>query len=127
MTQRPILGGASYSEGAYNPWPWLDTQTDAEAMASEVSQWPSQYGCDGIDLDIETGAGDSDEAAANLVAFVVALKQLAPNLYVGQPVFGYPTVLVFLCLRPSAKDQRKGKVNESICTCSWGWGRLMAN
>ena len=28
-----------------------------EAMAAEVAQWPAKYGCDGVDLDIETGAG----------------------------------------------------------------------
>ena len=26
-------------------------------MASEVATWPDKYGCDGIDLDIEEGAG----------------------------------------------------------------------
>jgi hypothetical protein len=28
-------------------------------MAAEVAKWPSLYGCDGIDLDIENGAGEN--------------------------------------------------------------------
>ncbi len=27
-------------------------------MAAQVAQWPSLYKCDGIDLDLEQGAGD---------------------------------------------------------------------
>ncbi len=54
-----------------NPWPWLVSRTVAEAMADQVSQWTDQYpGCDGIDIDIETGAGDDPAAGENLVYFI---------------------------------------------------------
>jgi hypothetical protein len=41
----------------FNPWKWLTSKEAAEAMATEVATWPDKYGCDGIDLDIEEGAG----------------------------------------------------------------------
>jgi hypothetical protein len=89
---RIFAGGYSYSQGSYNPWPWLTSRSAAEDMAAQVAQWPSKYGCDGIDLDIETGAGDTAEAGPNLVAFVARLKALRPDIHVSQPVFGYPQV-----------------------------------
>ena len=52
------LGGIGYSQ-KYNPWTWLTSASAAEAMAAEVAKWPSLYGCDGIDLDIENGAGEN--------------------------------------------------------------------
>jgi len=52
-----IQGGYAYSIDT-NPWPWLTSQSAAEAMAIEVAKWPSLYNCDGIDLDLEEGAGD---------------------------------------------------------------------
>ena len=61
-------------------------------MAQQVAQWPSLYNCDGIDLDIEAGAGDAPGAGDNLVAFITRLKQLVPNFHVSQPVYGYPQV-----------------------------------
>jgi hypothetical protein len=85
-------GGFGYSIGAYNPWPWLVSQAAAEAMAVKVAQWPSLYKCDGIDLDIEAGAGDQASAGQNLVHFVRKLRQLVPNIYIGQPTYGYPQV-----------------------------------
>lgn len=84
------IGGQAYSEKP-NPWEWLTSQSKAEAMAAEVAQWPEKYGCDGIDLDIETGAGSTDEAGHNLVFFVAKLKALAPRMIVTQPVFGSPS------------------------------------
>jgi len=27
-------------------------------MAEKVAEWPQKYGCDGIDLDLEDGAGN---------------------------------------------------------------------
>jgi GH18 family chitinase len=83
------IGGQAYSQG--ESWDWLTSVAKAEAMAAEVAKWPEQYGCDGIDLDIETGAGNVQGAGANLVAFVAKLKQLAPKMIVTQPVFGSPS------------------------------------
>ena len=59
-------------------------------MAVNVAAWPTLYGCDGIDLDIEEGAGDPTSAGANLDFFIKKLRQLVPNIYIGQPVYGYP-------------------------------------
>ena len=51
------IGGYAYSL-APNPWAWLTSQEAAEAMAVEVATWRDLYNVDGIDLDIEAGAGD---------------------------------------------------------------------
>merc|ERR1712002_62009 len=85
------LGGYLYSLNT-NPWPFLTSQAAAEAKAEEIAQWPDLYGCDGIDLDIETGAGNSQESGVNLVHFVKKLKSLQPKMIVNQPVYGYPQV-----------------------------------
>lgn len=84
------IGGQAYSSKP-NPWEWLTSQEKAEAMAAEVAQWPEKYGCDGIDLDIETGAGGASGAGENLVFFIAKLKELAPKMIVTQPVFGAPS------------------------------------
>jgi hypothetical protein len=76
----------------YIPWKWLTSKEAAEAMAEEVASWPDKYGCDGIDLDIEEGAGSRPEAGPNMVHFVKRLRQLKPNIIVGQPAYGYPAV-----------------------------------
>ena len=78
------IGGQAYSEKP-NPWEWLTSTAKAEAMAVEVAKWPSLYGCDGIDLDIETGAGAAKGAGAALVAFVAKLKSLAPAMVITPP------------------------------------------
>ena len=75
-----------------NPWPWLTTQEAAEKMAEKVAQWPDLYGCDGIDLDLEEGAGNPPEAGPNMIHFVRKLKELNPKMYVNQPVYGFPNV-----------------------------------
>jgi len=85
------VGGYSYSIKP-NPWPFLASASAAATMAREVATWPSKYGCDGIDLDIETGAGDASGAGPNLVTFVQTLKQQNPSMIVTQPVYGYPQV-----------------------------------
>lgn len=85
------IGGYAYSIDT-NPWPWLTSQSAAEAMAIEVAKWPSLYNCDGIDLDLEEGAGDQPDAGPNMVHFVRKLRQLVPNIYIGQPTYGYPKV-----------------------------------
>ena len=86
------LGGAAYSKGTYASWPWLASQAAAEAMAARVAQWPTLYSCDGIDLDIEEGAGDLSNAGVNMVFFIRKLRQLVPSIYIGQPTYGIPTV-----------------------------------
>jgi len=83
------IGGEAYSSHA---WPWLSSPQAAESMANEVATWRTKYGCDGIDLDIESGAGDSTSAGTNLVHFLETLKQKDPGILVTQPVYGYPGV-----------------------------------
>lgn len=61
-------------------------------MAVEVSTWPEKYGCDGIDLDIEEGAGDHELASENIIHFVNKLRSLQPDIIIGQPTYGYPQV-----------------------------------
>jgi len=85
------LGGYLYSLNT-NPWPFLTSQAAAESMAETTAQWPDLYGCDGIDLDIESGAGNSEESGVNMVHFLTKLKALQPNMIVNQPVYGYPQV-----------------------------------
>jgi len=85
------VGGYSYSIKP-NPWPFLASSAAAQSMAREVATWSSKYGCDGIDLDIETGAGDASGVGPNLVTFIKTLKSLNPSFIVTQPVFGYPQV-----------------------------------
>jgi len=85
------IGGYSYSIKP-NPWDWLTSKDKAEAMAARVAKWPEQYGCDGIDLDLEEGAGSRPEAGANMIHFIRRLKELSPDIIVSQPVYGYPQV-----------------------------------
>jgi len=85
------IGGYAYSVDP-NPWDWLTTREKAEEMAVEVAGWRNSYGIDGIDLDIEAGAGDKAEAGPNLVHFIRKLKSLQPGLVVSQPSYGYPQV-----------------------------------
>lgn len=84
------IGGQAYSEKP-SPWDWLTSTSKAEAMAAEVAQWPTLYGCDGIDLDIESGAGNAAGAGLHLIEFVAKLQSLAPHMIVTQPVFGSPS------------------------------------
>jgi chitinase len=85
------LGGYAYSVKV-NPWPWLTSKEAAEEMAERVAEWPEKYGCDGIDLDIEDGAGDAEGAGKNMIHFVRKLKELQPKMIIGQPTYGYPAV-----------------------------------
>eukprot|EP00128_Syssomonas_multiformis_P008591 Colp12_sorted_trinity150504_noHs@34772 len=59
------IGGYTYSLDP-NPWTWLTSQAAAEKMAETVATW-TQFGADGIDLDLETGAGDAADAGKNLI------------------------------------------------------------
>jgi len=81
------IGGILYST-QYNPWHWLTSKEAAEDMAVQVANWK----CDGIDLDIEEGAGDASGAGQNLVHFVNKLRSIRPNIIIGQPTYGYPAV-----------------------------------
>ena len=85
------IGGYAYSLKP-NPWHWLTSRAAAEEMAEKVARWPEQYGCDGIDLDLEEGAGSNKVAGPNMVHFVRKLKELAPGIIVSQPTYGYPQV-----------------------------------
>jgi len=84
------IGGQAYSVKP-NPWKFLESEDAAIAMAESVAKWDTQYGCDGIDLDIETGAGSQSKAAKYLPVFVAKIKELNPNFIVTQPVFGSPS------------------------------------
>merc|ERR1712106_202386 len=85
------IGGYAYSIKP-NPWHWLLTKEAAEAMAVNVAEWPEKYGCDGIDLDLEEGAGAKAEAGPNMIHFIRKLRGLKPDLIISQPVYGYPQV-----------------------------------
>jgi hypothetical protein len=85
------IGGQTYSTTP-NPWPWLTSTATAEAMAVEVAKWKGLYGIDGVDLDLETGAGDTSESGPAAMAFARKLKEIDPTFIVTQPVFGSPQV-----------------------------------
>ena len=85
------IGGYTYSKDP-NPWEWLTTKEKAESMAEVVASWKDLYGCDGIDLDIEEGAGNQEEAGRNMVHFIRKLRDLQPNIIIGQPTYGYPQI-----------------------------------
>jgi len=85
------IGGYAYSIKP-NPWDWLTTREKAEAMAEKVARWPEEYGCDGIDLDLEEGAGAKRDAGPNMIHFIRKLKSLKPDIIISQPVYGYPQV-----------------------------------
>ena len=85
------IGGYGYSLDP-NPWQWLTTKEAAEKMAEKVAEWPKLYGIDGIDLDLEEGAGEHQKAGVNMVHFIKKLRSLVPTLIISQPVFGYPKV-----------------------------------
>merc|ERR1719483_1323280 len=85
------IGGYAYSQNP-NPWKWLKSKAAAEEMAVKVAKWPEQYGCDGIDLDLEEGAGSKKIAGPNMVYFIKKLKQENPTMIVSQPTYGWPQV-----------------------------------
>merc|ERR1712156_1187243 len=85
------IGGYAYSIKP-NPWHWLTSKEAAEEMAEKVAKWPEMYGCDGIDLDLEEGAGSNKITGPNMVHFIRKLKELNPNITVSQPTYGYPQV-----------------------------------
>ena len=102
------IGGISWSKG-YNPWDWLTSQEKAEAMAARVARWPEEFpGCDGIDLDLENGAGEAPNAGTNMVHFVKKIHQIRKSegkfrMIISQPTFGFPQVW------------SKNRINLSMC------------
>jgi len=106
------IGGQAYSQG--EKWDWLTSSAKAEAMAAEVAKWPAKYGCDGIDLDIETGAGNVQGAGENLISFVAKLKELAPKMIVTQPVFGSPSSV------PAANRMIEASYNKTLQKPAYG-------
>ncbi len=85
------IGGYAYSLDP-NPWEWLLSREAAEEMAVRVAKWPEMYGIDGIDLDLEEGAGAHKQAGVNMVHFIRKLRTLVPNMIISQPAYGYPQV-----------------------------------
>ena len=81
------IGGQAYSQ-SINPWPWLESREKAEQMAKVVATWNA----DGVDLDIEEGAGAHPKAGENLTHFVRKLKSIRPNMLVTLPVYGFPQI-----------------------------------
>ena len=90
------IGGYAYSLKP-NPWHWLTSKAAAEEMAVEVAAWPEMYGCDGIDLDLEEGAGARREAGPNMIHFIRKIREIRkaaglPRMIISQPTYGYPQV-----------------------------------
>ena len=85
------VGGQAYS-ASRKSWPFMKTPENARAMAATVSKWQDDYGVDGIDIDIEWGAGNNKAESENLVTFIAELGSLNPHFIITQPVYGYPQV-----------------------------------
>ena len=90
------IGGYAYSIKP-NPWHWLTSKAAAEEMAVRVAEWPELYGCDGIDLDLEEGAGAKPEAGPNMIHFIKKIREIRknaglPRMIISQPCYGYPQV-----------------------------------
>jgi hypothetical protein len=72
------IGGYSYSMDTQGWKKWFGNADSAKHLASQVAQWP----CDGIDLDIEDGAGNDGDVAANMLVFAQELRKLRPNFII---------------------------------------------
>jgi len=83
------VGGEAYSN---QQWPWLQSQSAAESMATQVAEWSTKYGADGIDIDIEGSAGTGSAASQNIIYFAKKIKLINPNFIITQPVYGYPQI-----------------------------------
>jgi len=85
-------------------------------MAEKVAKWPELYGCDGIDLDLEEGAGSKKAAGPNMVHFVRKLKQLNPSIIVSQPTYGWPQVQAEIDVINASWDSngKKNNIADSI-------------
>merc|ERR1711936_872438 len=109
------IGGYAYSIKP-NPWHWLTSRDAAEKMAEKVAKWPEQFGCDGIDLDLEEGAGSNKIAGPNMVHFVRKLKELNPTMIVSQPTYGWPQVQAEIDVINASWDSngKKNNIADSI-------------
>ena len=85
------IGGIGYSQ-LTNPWPWLVSQSEAESMAERVATWVPLFGIDGIDIDIEEGAGSQGDAGPNLGHFIRRLREIHPDIIISLPTYGYPQI-----------------------------------
>jgi len=108
------IGGYAYSS-KIKPWHWLESREAAEAMAERVATWPQKYGIDGIDLDLEDGAGDTPKAGPNMIHFVKKLRKLQPKMIIGQPTYGFPQVKAEIAvINASWKDKKSTGVADSV-------------
>ena len=108
------IGGYAYSS-KIKPWPWLESKEAAEAMAVRVAEWPEKYGIDGIDLDLEDGAGDTPKAGPNMIHFVRKLRALQPKMIIGQPTYGFPQVKAEIAvINASWKNGRSTNLADSV-------------
>jgi len=108
------IGGYAYSS-KIKPWHWLESREAAEAMAEKVATWPEKYGIDGIDLDLEDGAGDTPKAGPNMIHFVRKLRQLQPKMIIGQPTYGFPQVKAEIAvINASWKNKKSTGLADSV-------------
>jgi len=108
------IGGYAYSS-KIKPWHWLESREAAEAMAEKVATWPEKYGIDGVDLDLEDGAGDTPKAGPNMIHFVRKLRQLQPKMIIGQPTYGFPQVKAEIAvINASWKDKKSTGLADSV-------------
>jgi len=108
------IGGYAYSS-KIKPWHWLESKEAAEKMAEKVATWPERYGIDGIDLDLEDGAGDTPKAGPNMIHFVRKLRQLQPKMIIGQPTYGFPQVKAEIAvINASWKNKKSTGLADSV-------------
>merc|ERR1739848_627456 len=108
------LGGYAYSS-KIKPWPWLESKAAAEKMAERVAEWPERYGIDGIDLDLEDGAGNTPKAGPMMIHFVKKLRQLQPKMIIGQPTYGFPQVKAEIAvINASWKNKRNTGIADAV-------------
>jgi hypothetical protein len=81
------LGGYAYSLSG--GWGFLTSASAARAAGAVVATWKDS-GIDGIDLDLEQGIGDQASVGPNLVEFIKAIKEKAPDFIVTVPKDGGP-------------------------------------
>lgn len=85
------IGGESYSN---QDWRFLESQSAADQMAQIVALWPSKYGCDGIDIDLENSAGSGTTVANNVVYFVQQLRDYNSDMIITVPVYGFHKLML---------------------------------
>ncbi len=75
------VGGSGYSERVDDWYRWFGTAKSARELASYVGN-PYNWPCDGIDIDLEQGAGEDHTISENLIVFVQELRRLRPNFII---------------------------------------------